>query len=63
MINKIRKNQLRFVEDKNNLQNSKNENEELNKITKELYIKRKNDEKKAIQLHKERILSKRLNFS
>lgn len=63
MINKIKKNQLRFVEDKKNLENCKNENEELNKITKELYMKRKNDEKLAIQQHKQRILSKRLNFS
>lgn len=56
LINKIKNNQQRLIEKKRNLLNNSCQFDDINQTNREIFLKRKEENKRALQNHKDQIL-------
>merc|ERR1719453_2861223 len=56
LINKIKNNQQRLIEKKRNILNNSCQFDDINQSNREIFLKRKEDHKRALQNHRDQIL-------
>lgn len=56
LINKIKNNQQRLIEKKRNILNNSCQFDDINQTNREIFLKRKEDHKRALQNHRDQIL-------